>query len=143
MFPNGFSVPRIILLPPAAGEGGDGGRAQVACGQPLHPHPGPPPSQREGSLCANLMGSDLVGLVPHRHGSVRGGQGAVSGLPLLCVVPQEEGFARSILFIGEMPAVERQDAQRHCVPDVSFQKLNAQIDLGTKLLVQLLKESIT
>jgi hypothetical protein len=50
---------RIIHLPPNAGEGGDGGRAQAACGQPLHPHPGPPPSQGEGSLCANLMEPDL------------------------------------------------------------------------------------
>jgi hypothetical protein len=49
----------FILLPPDAGEGWDGGRAQVACGQTLHPHPGPPPSQGEGSLCANLMESDL------------------------------------------------------------------------------------
>src|SRR5712691_5127658 len=50
-------------LPPDAGEGWNGGRAQAACSQPLHPHPSPPPSQGEGSLCANLMGSDLGGSV--------------------------------------------------------------------------------
>ena len=64
---------RVVLLPPTAGEGpdgpaptqsrqgGDGGRAQAACGQTLHPHPRPLPSQGEGSLCAKLMGSDLAG----------------------------------------------------------------------------------
>jgi hypothetical protein len=31
----------------------------VACGQTLHPHPGPPPSQGEGSLCANPAGEKM------------------------------------------------------------------------------------
>src|SRR5262249_38271031 len=57
-------VQRVILLPPDAGEGWDGGRVQSACGQILHPHPRPPPSQGEGRLCAKLMGSNLV--VPYR-----------------------------------------------------------------------------
>jgi pullulanase/glycogen debranching enzyme len=38
---------------------GDGGQAPVACGQTLHSHPGPPPSQGEGSRCANLTWFDL------------------------------------------------------------------------------------
>jgi hypothetical protein len=57
-------VQRVLLLPPDAGNGWDGWRAQAACGQTLHSHPSPPPSQGEGSLCANLMvlfrGTDRV-----------------------------------------------------------------------------------
>src|SRR5712691_8727307 len=59
--PLGHTLVRwAMLLPPGAGEGWDGGHAQAACGQALHPHPDPPPSQGEGSLCANLMWSDLA-----------------------------------------------------------------------------------
>ncbi len=47
-----------ILLPPARGKVGMGASA---CGRALHPHPDPPPSQGEGSLCANLIWSDLGG----------------------------------------------------------------------------------
>jgi hypothetical protein len=45
-------------------------------------------------------------------------------------------------FIGAIPAVEQRDAQRHFVPYGGFQELNAQIDLGTKLRVQLLKVGV-
>jgi hypothetical protein len=37
-----------------------GGQAPMAGGQTLHPHPGPPPSQGEGSRCAHLTWFDLV-----------------------------------------------------------------------------------
>jgi hypothetical protein len=57
-----------MLLPPGAGEGWDGGHMQAACGQALHPHPGPPPSQGEGSLCANLTWSNLEIEIIHPHG---------------------------------------------------------------------------
>jgi hypothetical protein len=52
-----------LLLPPGARESGDGGPAPVAGGQTRHPHPGPPPSQGEGSLGANLTRFDLVAYV--------------------------------------------------------------------------------
>jgi hypothetical protein len=44
--------------------------------------------------------------------------------------------------IGEIPAVEQQDVPRHFMPYGGFQELNTQIDLGTKLLVQLLKVGV-
>src|SRR6266571_6762166 len=53
-----------MLLSPGAGEGGDGGHVQVAGDQALHPHPGPPPSQGEENLCANLTWSDLAFTLP-------------------------------------------------------------------------------
>jgi hypothetical protein len=41
--------------------------------------------------------------------------------------------------IGEIPTVEQQDVKRYFVPYCGIQELNAQIDLGMKLLVQLLE----
>jgi hypothetical protein len=52
-------VQRVLLLPPDAGEGGDGGASAGVYGQALHPHPSSLPSQGEGSLCANLIWSYL------------------------------------------------------------------------------------
>src|SRR6266705_6702515 len=36
-----------------------GGQPHAACRETLHPHPGPPPSQGEGTLCTNSTWSDL------------------------------------------------------------------------------------
>src|SRR5215510_9809865 len=110
-----------------------------------------------------------VGGVPHGHRPVRGGRNErdevfhrnmwpvqPDGMP--CRILHDKAVSLQIpvllqqadpvffvvaghrhQFISEIPTVEQQDAKRDFMSYGGFQEFNAQIDLGTKLLVQVLK----